>query len=86
MAENDYSTTWVKNPVLIPLGGVWAYAVGIVVDKDGGDAKLRIIKGKRSADKPGGVSQVQRMNFKNRKQWDDVKALVDLTFDQLENM
>ena len=42
--KKDYSSKWVKLKVL-PLGGLWAYGVGVIKDAMG-DYKVRIVKGK----------------------------------------
>jgi hypothetical protein len=62
---------------LIPIGGDWAYAVGLL---DNG--AIRIAKGKLSAAKPESgcpISQVNKLNIKAKdtSQWEEIKDAVD---------
>ncbi len=94
--SNKYETEW-KECEVIPLGGFWAYACGIVEDKEG-NVKVRIAKGKvlgkvwrekgelkHKYDNPKKpISQVNRLNIKSKGEWGEVKKLVDKYIENLE--
>lgn len=85
--KKEYGTTWLT-ATIIPLGGAWAFAVGIVRDSAGVE-KLRIAKGKVNADADldagdAPVTQVQKFNIKKRDEWEKIKAAVDAALDELD--
>ena len=85
-----YESKWIKYDT-IPLGGYWAFVVGIIQDKQSGKKKLRIAKGKLKGfvrmengkikctflDKNDPITQVNRLNIKRRKEWKEIKRFVD---------
>ena len=94
---NGYGSIWIEYQ-LIPLGGFWAIAVGIISDKDGKGKKLRIAKGRIKGtirlkmgkqtpeidDPKDPISQVNRLNIKTRKEWEEIKVLVEEYLTKLE--
>jgi hypothetical protein len=75
---------------LIPLGGFWAICVGTIVDNLG-IRKIRIAKGKIKGrvwkekgeiryelqDDKDPITQVNRLNLKSEKEWEQIKRLVE---------
>ena len=63
---------------LLPLGGGWAFAVGVLED-----GTIRIAKGKtEGANANAPISQVQKLNLKakDRQTWEQIKAEVDALY------
>ena len=95
--NKKYSTAWVKFEA-VKLGGLWAYVVGTIEDKATGDRKVRIAKGKVKGkvhwekgelvytyvDSKDPISQISRLNIKNKVEWEKIKALVDKYIEELE--
>ena len=88
--EKEFGSEWEAYD-LIKLGGFWAIAVGIVRD-NAGIRKIRIakgkVKGKVFKDEDGEIqyellnekdpiSQVNRLNIKSEKEWEEIKKMVD---------
>lgn len=80
-------TEWVEPPNLVPIGGQWLYAVGIVKDRFSDSFRLRIAKGKIKGfmkrtpkgvleafpDNPlDPVSQESRVNIKTAEEWQGI--------------
>jgi hypothetical protein len=86
-----YSKEFMENPELIPLGGKWAFAVGITTDESGEKA-VRISKGKIKGgfyrdkiankmvltpdDPKDPISQVSRINIKSFENWSNLQEPV----------
>lgn len=97
VAKNGYGSVWVEYQ-LIPLGGFWAVAVGIIKDKSSGSKKLRIAKGRIKGtirlklgkptpeidNQSDPISQVNRLNVKTRGEWEKIKVLVEEYLTKLE--
>lgn len=95
--SEKYRTDWVRFDTII-LGGFWAYVIGIIEDKETGDRKIRIAKGKVKGkvhwekgklvheynDKKDPITQVNRLNIKSRDEWEKIKKLVDKYVGELE--
>lgn len=81
MAERDFSSTWVDSQIVM-LGMGWAFQVGVIRDSDG-TLKIRIAKGQLKD--PTTVSQRQKFNIKRRKEWEQIKPLVDEYLAKLES-
>jgi hypothetical protein len=87
----EFGATWSEPPDLLPIGGKWVYAVGLVKERGSGILRLRIAKGpvkgytKRN---PKGVleafpndpldplAQPNRLNLKTVEEWEQVVMLV----------
>jgi len=95
--NEKYGTNWIRfDP--IKLGGFWAYVIGIIEDKTTGDRKVRISKGKVKGkvrrekgelvyeyeNKYDPITQVNRLNIKNKAEWEKIKQLVDKYIVELE--
>ena len=88
--KNEYGTTWIRFSD-IKLGGFWAYVVGIIEDNKTGARKVRIAKGKVKGkvrrekgelvytfeNENDPITQVNRLNIKNKGEWEKIKKLVD---------
>lgn len=96
--EKKYGTVWRQPPDLIPLGGQWAYAIGIVQDKRTGNLRVRVAKGKvkgytrrnekgelevHPKDPNDPVTQPTRLNVKDLREWEIVDRLVKKWLPQL---
>jgi len=96
--ERKYGAVWKQPPDLIPIGGQWVYAVGIVQDKRTGNLRVRVAKGKvkgytRRNDKgelevhpknpSDPITQPTRLNVKNLKEWETIDRLVKKWLPQL---
>lgn len=77
MADYAAKSTWVSYKDVV-IGGQWLYRVGYIRDARG-VIKLRIAKCKMKAD--GSLTQVQKLNIKQRERWELIKALVDEAFE-----
>jgi len=87
----EFGATWSEPPDLLPIGGKWVYAVGLVKEKGSDVLRLRIAKGpvkgytKRN---PKGVleafpdnpldplTQPNRLNLKTVEEWEQIAKLV----------
>jgi hypothetical protein len=87
----EFGATWSEPPDLLPIGGKWIYAVGLVKERGSGMLRLRIAKGpvkgytKRN---PKGVleafpndpldplAQPNRLNLKTVEEWEQITKLV----------
>ncbi len=91
MEERKFETSWKEPPDLVPIGGQWLYAIGIVVDPQTGTMKVRIAKGKakgyvkRNEDKEleahpkdpiDPITQPNRLNIKSSTEWEKIDRLV----------
>jgi hypothetical protein len=91
MEKEKFGSSWKEPPDLIPIGGQWLYAVGIVLDKQTESIRVRIAKGKikgytkRNArgdleahpkDAIDPISQPNRLNIKTLKEWNKIDELV----------
>lgn len=81
-------TTWQKVQGVVQEGAGWYTAVGICA---GGNGKpfVRVTRGRAI---PGGdpetgapVKQAQKWNVKSRERWEQVKAVVDQAFEDMES-
>ena len=85
--EKKFGNVWKEPPDLIPIGGQWLYAVGIVQDKQTENIRVRIAKGKikgytkrneqgeleaHPKDAIDPITQPNRLNVKNLKEWNDI--------------
>ena len=80
VVQMSYETT-VLDEVDVPIGGLWTYRVRLIEDGQG-VKKIRVVKGKIRTD--GSVSQVQKINFKTRKEAEEVFRVVLEMFDKYE--
>ena len=89
--EKKYGTIWKETPDLIPIGGQWIYAVGIVQDKTTGTLRVRVAKGKikgftrrnekgelevHPKDPMDPITQPNRLNIKTLKEWETINQHV----------
>jgi|GEM_PF-4589966 len=81
MTERDFSSTWIDSQIVM-LGMGWAYQIGVIRDSDG-TLKIRIAKGQLKD--PTTVSQRQKFNIKRRKEWEQIKPLVEEYLTKLES-
>ncbi len=95
--ENQFGSHWVQWEI-IPLGGMWAVVVGIIEDDNSHERKIRIAKGKIKGsvkrdlgvlkvipnDEKDPITQVNRLNIKDKGDWEQIKKLGDKFFDILE--
>ena len=92
--ERKYYTEW-EEYELVPLGGLWAYAIGVVKDQSG-NRKLRIAKGKIKGkvfkeegkikytldNDKNPISQINKFNIKSREEWEKIKPVVEKFLDK----
>jgi hypothetical protein len=91
-AGEVYGTVWLDKPDLIPIGGKWAYGVGLVQDKKTKTIRLRVVKGKvkgytrrnekgeleiHSENPLDPISQPNRLNIKSFEEWKILTPLVE---------
>lgn len=89
--KEEYGTIWLEKPDLIPIGGRWAYAVGLVKDKRTGAIRVRVAKGKVKGytrrnekgeleihpENPADpLTQPNRLNIKDFKEWEELTPYV----------
>jgi len=96
--KEKYGTVWKEPPDLIPIGGRWVYAVGIIQDKRTGSLRVRVAKGKikgytkrndrgelevhaKNPNDP--ITQPNRLNIKNLKEWETINPFVKKWLEQL---
>jgi len=78
----DRRTTW-RTMQVLPLGGKWAFVVGVI--DDGRALKVRVAKGKMHDSYEMGecpVSQVQKFNLK-AKDWAKLSAAIEKALAEL---
>jgi len=83
--EIDRRTTW-RTMQVLPLGGKWAFVVGVI--DDGAGLKVRVAKGKmRDAYEMGEcpVSQVNKFNLKT-KDWDKLRPAIEKALAELATL
>jgi len=80
LGEKRFETKTLEFTIL-PIGQAWSFRVAIIEDGRG-VRKVRVAKGKVRAD--GSFAQVQKVNFKSRKEAEDVFRAVMKMFDRLE--
>ncbi len=91
MESEKFGAPWTEPPDLVPIGGQWLYAIGIVQDKQTGNIRVRIAKGKvkgyvkrnergeletHPKDPSDPISQPNRLNVKDPKEWEKIDQLV----------
>lgn len=91
MENKKFETSWKEPPDLVPIGGQWLYAVGIVLDLQAGTMRVRIAKGKAKGyvkrnernelevhpkDPIDPITQPNRLNVKNSTEWEKIDRLV----------
>lgn len=88
----EFGATWYEPPDLLPIGGKWVYAVGLVKEKGSDMLRLRIAKGpvkgytKRNPkgvlevfpnDPLDPIAQPNRLNLKTVEEWEQILRLVN---------
>ena len=96
--KKKYGTIWKENPDLIPIGGRWVYAIGIVQDKRTGNLRVRIAKGRikgytkrnergelevHPQNPNDPITQPNRLNIKTLKEWETLNPYVKKWLEQL---
>jgi hypothetical protein len=91
MEKEKYGTSWKEPPDLIPIGGQWLYAVGIIQDKNTSVRRVRVAKGKIKGytkreengelkaypkDASDPISQPNRINIKSIDEWNKIDRVV----------
>jgi hypothetical protein len=86
----EFGATWYEPPDLLPIGGKWVYAVGLVKEKGSEMLRLRIAKGpvkgytKRNVkgalevfpnDPLDPIAQPNRLNLKTVEEWEQIVQL-----------
>jgi hypothetical protein len=91
MEKETFKTHWKEPPDLIPIGGQWLYAIGIIQDEQTGSTRVRIAKGKVKGyvkrneqgkleafpkDANDPITQPNRLNIKDQKEWEKIDQFV----------
>jgi len=89
--REEYGTFWLEKPDLIPIGGLWIYAIGLVQDRRTKTVRVRVAKGKvkgytRRNEKGeleiypenlnDPITQPNRLNIKDFKEWESLTPYV----------
>jgi hypothetical protein len=91
MESEKFGTSWKEPPDIIPIGGQWLYAIGIVQDKQTGELRVRVAKGKirgyikrndqgvleaHPKDPMDPLTQPNRLNIKSLREWEKIDQFV----------
>jgi len=90
--REEFGSEWCEPPDLLPIGGKWVYAVGLVRERGSDVLRLRIAKGKvkgYTKRNPQGMleafpdnpldplTQPNRLNIKTAEEWRQLAKLVE---------
>jgi len=78
--NKDKRAEWIESEDM-KIGGQWFFRVGIIKDGDG-VKKVRMAKCEKKPD--GKISEVQKLNFKRRSDFDPLIPLVQRMLDKIE--
>jgi hypothetical protein len=90
VADSKYApekAIWQEQPAMLKEGAGWWTAVGIVTM--GQETFVRVARGRAQPARDetnAPVAQAQKLNFKSRARWNELKAAVDAMFDRLEGI